>query len=343
LANLKVARFFQFDIDEMESQAALAAPKPRVEIHFALAKAYDDVREYARAAEHLRLGSALRSEQHPHDRATVSAGVARATATYTPAFFAARAGSGEASLAPIFIVGLPRSGSTLIEQILSSHSMVEGTEELFLVHQLENELSEGHDSSLEDLVEQIPSGQLGELGRRYLELSKRYRSTSRPRFTDKNPANWRQVGFIHAILPNAKIIDARRDPMDCCFSNYTQHFGWGVNFAYDLGHLGAQYQDYLRLMRHFDATVPGLVHRVINDELIDDLENEVRRLLQYLGLPFEEQCLRFYETERAVNTPSSEQVRQPINRKGIGRWRNYEPWLGELKESLAPVLDDWRR
>jgi len=343
LANLKLARFFPSDVVEMEDQIEQVPSKSRVQLHMALAKAYDSLRDYQSAADHLEKGNALRLNQQAHNPDQVNSEISEAIRTYTPAFFAARKGAGDPSDAPIFIVGLPRSGSTLIEQILSSHSMIEGTEELFVIQQFEQEiLSEKKSSRIDAAIKKLDKAAIRRFGKRYIELTQYYRHGQRPHFTDKNPANWRHVAFIHAILPNAKIVDARRNPLDCCFANYAQYFHHGVNFSSSLTHLGLQYRQYLRLMRHFDRVLPGAIHHVINENLIDNLEGEVRSLLNYLGLPFEENCLRFFETKRAVHTPSSEQVRQPINKSGVGRWRNYEPWLSELKDSLGEAAEDWR-
>ena len=343
LANLKLARFFPSDVVEMEEQVDHLPPRAKVQLHMALAKAYDSLRDYEPAADHLDKGNSLRLELQPHDSDRVQEDIDEAIKTYTPAFFAARRDAGNPSDAPIFIVGLPRSGSTLIEQILSSHSMVEGTEELFVIQQFEQEiLAQQTETTVDAAIGALDSAALRQFGARYLELSRYYRNTERPHFTDKNPANWRHVGLVHAILPNAKIVDARRNPMDCCFANYAQYFHHGLNFSSSQAHLAVQYREYLRLMRHFDQVLPGAVHHLIHEDLIDNLEGEVRRLLDYLELPFEENCLRFFETRRAVHTPSSEQVRQPINKSGVGRWRNYEPWLSELKKSLGEALGDWR-
>lgn len=180
------------------------------------------------------------------------------------------------------------------------------------------------------------------MGETFRRLSRHYRLTSRPFFIDKNPANWRYVGLIATMLPNAKIIDVRRNPMDCCFANYSQHYESGGGFSYSQTALARYYSDYVALMRHFDAAMPLKIHRVIYDDLVDDFESGVRAMLSYLELSFEDSCLRFYETERVVLTPSAQQVRQPINRSGIGRWRDYEPWLGELKSALGDTLDNWR-
>lgn len=347
LANLKLSRFFASDVEEMEQNLDQPNPRMRVSMHFALANAYDRRKNYARAAEHLAEGSRLRFQFQPHELERARKHINGAISTYTQEFFIARARTGHRSKAPIFIVGMPRSGSTLIEQILASHSQVEGTEELRAIQQIERELVQEAEQlkgggGVERLVNQMNAAKFNELGARYLQLTRRHRQTDRPRFTDKNPANWRQIGLIHTILPNAKIIDARRDPMDCCFGNYFQHFDLGGNYTYSQTDVALVYREYLRLTRHFDEAIPGVVHRVIHEDLVDNFEEEVRRLLDYLDLPFEESCLRFHETERPIHTPSSEQVRQPINRSGFGRWRNYEPWLAELKDSLGEAIENWR-
>ena len=344
LANLKLFRFFSSDIAEMQNTlSGELSDEARVELNFALSKAFDDLKEFPSAAVHLVEGNQLRLALHPYEGAKVRQGIGDAIRTFTPEFFARRKGQGHDSPDPIFIVGMPRSGSTLIEQILASHSLVEGTEELFAMQQLDAELQETRGQmSSEDALALADPDELRRLGERYLHLSHYHRKSDRPRFTDKNPANWRYVGLIHAILPNARIIDVRRNPLDCCFANYTQHYQWGVNFSYGQEEVASQYLEYLRLMRHFDEVVPGVVYRSIHDELVDNVEQEVRRLLDYLGLPFEEDCLRFFENKRAVHTPSAEQVRQPINRAGFGRWRNYEPWIEKLKKTLGDTVNDWR-
>jgi hypothetical protein len=239
---------------------------------------------------------------------------------------------------------MPRSGSTLVEQILSSHPLIEGTAELFAVLQIQGELigDTPTDRTIDEIVAGLPVERFHELGGRYLDLTRFHRRTDRPKFTDKNPGNWRDTGLIHAMLPNAKIIDIRRNPMDCCFANYSQHFANGVNYSYGMKEMASQYRQYVRLMRHFDEVLPDRVHRVIYEDLVENTEAEVRRMLDYLGLPFDEKCLRFFETERAIHTPSSEQVRQPINRSGIGKWRAYEPWIGELQDALGQTVEDWR-
>jgi tetratricopeptide (TPR) repeat protein len=345
LANLKLAKFFESDIELMEGALddASLPERNRVEISFALAKALDQAQEYSRAAQRLNEANALRNRSPTPEANVVGTGIEFIREVYTDEFFEQRRGWGDPRRDPIFIVGMPRAGSTLIEQILASHPMIEGTEELFVLHQLETELAREHpDSQPAELVRGLAHADCDRLGSRYIELAGRSRRTSRPMFTDKNPANWRYLGLIHCMLPNARIIDARRNPMDCCFANYAQHYQAGANFSYDQRALGRHYSDYVLAMRHFDRVLPGRIHRLIHDDLVDDFEAEVRRLLDYIGVPFDEACLRYYETERAVHTPSSEQVRQPINRSGFGKWRNYEPWLSDLKAALGETLDNWR-
>lgn len=344
LADMKLVRLFQADVEVME--AALRdtpAGRHRIGIHFALAAAFHQARDFERAAEKLRQGNAQRLEIHPHDVERVELGISTAIRTYTPEFFESRSGAGNPATDPIFIVGMPRSGSTLVEQILASHPSIEGTAELFAVQQIEGELiRETENGTMDGVVAAIPNRRLNELGQRYLDLTRFHRRTGEPRFTDKNPGNWRSIALIQAMLPNARIVDIRRHPMDCCFANYAQHFAAGVNYSYGLTEMGSQYRQYVRLMRHFDAVLPGQVHRIVYEDLVEDTEAEVRKLLDYLGLPFDAKCLNFFENRRAVHTPSSEQVRQPINRSGIGKWRHYQPWLGELQSALGEVTENWR-
>jgi hypothetical protein len=239
---------------------------------------------------------------------------------------------------PIFIVGMPRAGSTLVEQILASHTRVEGTSELPYIQVLAQRAA---GSPFLEWVASMNAAEARAMGEEYLHRARAHRKSDRPYFTDKLPNNWTHVGLIRLILPNARIIDARRHPLDCCFSNFKQHFAHGQAFTYDLRDLGRYYRDYVRLMSHFDAVLPGRAHRVIHERLVEDQEREIRRMLEYLELPFEEACLRFYENDRAVRTPSAEQVRRPMNRKGFDQWRPFEPWLGPLKDELGPVLDSY--
>lgn len=341
MANLKTFEFQADDVDAMQRglQREDVDDDGRIHLHFALGKALGDMGEYGAAFAHYKKANELRFMQSPHDAQTVHANVLTVEKTFTPAFFAKIAGAGHPATDPIFIVSMPRSGSTLVEQILASHSAVEGTEELFDMGRIAGEIAPNEpEGAYKGKIAGMTSAELRELGKGYIEATRRFRQTDRPYFTDKMPSNWALVGLIHTILPKAKIIDVRRHPLGCGFANFAQHYNWGINFSYDLNDMGRFYADYVRQMAHFDHVLPGLVHRVFYEDLVGNFEAEVRRLLEYLGLPFEEACLNFHQNKRAVHTPSSEQVRRPINRDGMSTWRNYEPWLDPLKEALGPVL-----
>jgi tetratricopeptide (TPR) repeat protein len=344
LANLKTFRFTDSDIAAMRENVENPAVDEtnRWHLHFALGKAYEDAGDYAASFEHYAKGNALYRSRNPYDAATNTKRVERMMAVFTRERFAAHAGGGCPDPGPIFIIGMPRAGSTLLEQILSSHSAIEGTTELPEIITMARELhalAEREDigSYADVLVEMSPEA-LRQLGERYLERTRVHRKTDRPHFIDKMPNNFLHVAMIQLALPNAKIIDARRHPMACCFSNFKQHYARGQRFSYDLTDLGLYYRDYVRLMAHFDEVLPGRVHRVFYERMVEDTEAEVRRLLDYCGLPFEPGCLRFFENERPVRTASSEQVRQPIYREGVDQWRRFEPWLDPLKTALGPVL-----
>jgi predicted Zn-dependent protease len=344
LANLKTFRFEDADVAAMRAQLATPelADDSRVHFHFALGKACEDAGDHARAFEHYAKGNALHRQGHPHEAARHTMRVQQLKKAYSREVFGQHAGSGCASTAPIFIVSLPRAGSTLLEQILSSHSAIEGTSELPDILTMVKELraesaSEDAAAYAEVLVRKSP-GELRALGEAYIERTRVQRKTVRPFFIDKMPNNFLHVGMIHLLLPNARIIDARRHPLACCFSNFKQHYARGQRFSYDLTDMGLFYRDYVDLMAHFDEVLPGRVHRVFHERVVEDTEAEVRRVLDYLGLPFEAGCLRFFENERPVRTASSEQVRQPIYREGIGQWQNYDSWLGPLRSALGPVL-----
>lgn len=343
LAELKANKVETGDIAAME-QALATSPEParRLFLHFALGKALEDRGAWAPSFGHYAEGNRLRLELEPHDRDAVSAEVDRSIALFDRDFLAAHAGMGCADPDPIFIVGLPRSGSTLIEQILASHSQVEGTAELpdmpLLVQSLVAERWQDRHAAYPEVVHDLDTARLRELGERYMEGAARSRKSPAPFFIDKLPNNWRYLGLIHLILPNARIIDARRGAMACCFSNFRQHFARGQTFAYSMEDLASYYRDYVRMMQHIDTALPGLVHRIEHESLLDDPDREIRRLLVYLDLPFEEACLRPHENARPVRTASSEQVRQPINRDALGLWRHYEPWLGDLKQALGPLV-----
>lgn len=346
LANLKTFRFEAADIEAMTAalERADLSDEQRLHFEFALGKALEDAARYEDSFRHYARGNALRLKLVPY-RADENAGfIADAKALYTPEFFAARAGWGVPDRDPIFIVGLPRAGSTLLEQILSSHSQVEGTMELPNLPRLARSISrsgEESDRNYHATLPQLGPDEIRAYARRYLDETRVVRRTGRPLFLDKLPNNFFYVGLIHLLFPNARVIDARRHPLACGFSCFKQHFARGQSFAYSLDDLGRYYRDYVGLMQHYDRVLPGRVHRVIYEQIVASLEAEVRRLLEYCGLPFEEQCLRFYENERAVRTPSAEQVRRPIYREGLDQWRHYEPWLGPLEQALGPVLESY--
>ena len=340
LANLKTFTFSSADIAAMRAALARGGLRDEDKLHFefSLGKALEDEQAYEQSFTHYALGNTLRHGLHPYSADDNAVFVRRSKAVFTAEFFAARAGGGAPARDPIFIVGMPRAGSTLLEQILASHSQVEGTMELPNIPQIARELA-GEDSRFLDAVVRLSAEDRRGLGERYLAETRIQRKTDAPFFIDKMPNNCLYVGLIHLILPNATIIDARRHPLGCCFSGFKQHFARGQNFSYGLEDIGRYYRDYVELMAQFDAALPGRIHRAFYETLIDDTEAQVRRLLDHCGLPFEDACLRFYENERAVRTASSEQVRRPIFRDGMDHWRHYEPWLEPLKAALGPVLD----
>jgi len=337
LANLKTVRFDDDDLTAM--RAALTSKslsnEDRFHLDFALGKALHDAGKPDEAFVRYRRANALRLTKQPYRPEQLIRTVDRCIEQFTVEAFRERPGGCDAT-DPIFIVGLPRAGSTLIEQILSSHSQVEGTAELPDIPAMVQRIG-----PYPAAVMKLAPAEREELGREYLKRAGVQRRTQRPFFVDKLPNNWLFVPFIHLILPNAKIIDARRHPLGCCFSNFRQHFARGQAFTYDLGSVGQYYRDYVRLMAHVDAVLPGRIHRVNYERMVDDTEAEVRRLLDYCGLEFEPDCLEFYKTERAVRTASSEQVRRPIYREATEEWRAYEPHLDALKSALGPVLDSY--
>ncbi len=365
LANLKTFRFDDHDLAQIRQQlqrADLHAEhhdaehldvEHRLHFEFALGKAQEDRAEYADSFAHYAEGNRLRLTLQPYRADHAHARMQRAKKLYTHEFFAERAGSGDPAPDPIFIVGLPRAGSTLIEQILSSHSAVEGTMELpeiiAMTRGLRRDAERASSSSSTDVAARsyhdalaaLDVQALRDLGRQYLDNTRVQRKAGAPLFIDKMPNNFLHLGLIQLMLPNAKIIDARRHPLACGFSGFKQQFARGQNFSYSLDDIGRYYRDYVELMAHFDAVLPGRVHRVIYERMVDDTEAEVRRLLAYCGLPFEAACLRFFENARPVRTASSEQVRQPIYREGVDHWQHYAPWLDPLKSALGSVLDTY--
>ncbi|OGS52836.1 MAG: hypothetical protein A3J40_10295 [Erythrobacter sp. RIFCSPHIGHO2_12_FULL_63_10] len=347
LANLKTVNFSDEDVAAME--AALGGEPShhdRLHLHFALGKAYGDRQQAEPSFHHFAAGNALRSEELEYDPDAITRQVDQMITRLTPQFLKEHAGVGDPSPDPVFILGLPRAGSTLLEQILSSHSQVEGTMELPDIPAMamrEARKSGGDMRDWPDAVAEMQRERLAELGAEFLERTRVQRKTAKPFYIDKLPNNWSYAGFIHLILPNAKIIDARRHPLDCCFSNFRQHFAKGQGFSYSLDHIGRYYADYVRAMDHYEAVLPGRVHRVIHERLLDDPEAEVRALLTYLGLEFEEACMDFHTNARAVRTASSEQVRRPINRDGVGQWEPYDQWLRPLREALGDLVKTYAR
>ncbi len=341
LANLKTFKFTQSDIEEMHErlQKANLAPRGRAALHFALGKAFEDSKQYAPSFEQYQRGNAAWRKQLPYNADAVTAFVRRSKAVFTPEFFAGRPGRDSPASDPIFVVSVPRSGSTLVEQILASHSAVEGTRELPILTSLAEHLTkQAGGSQYPESVRRLGATELNWAGEEYLRRASVHRKLQRPFFVDKMTGNFLHLGLLHLILPNAKIIDVRRHPLACGFANFRHFYLQGAAFAFDLAEIGRYYRDYVELMAHFDAVLPGRVHRIFYEELVANPEREIRKLLAHCGLPFEEACLRFYETERGVFTPSAAQVRQPIFTDALEQWRNYEKWLEPLKAALGDVL-----
>ena len=342
LANLKTVEFSDGDIAAMEAALDDSAldPDDALHLHFALGKAHEDRGADNAAWRHYAAGNAQRSAELGHDPARVTTLVDRTIAVLDAPFFAARSSQGHPAPDPIFILGMPRAGSTLVEQILASHPLVEGTMELPDLTAIVRGLG-GDNPSYPEILATLDREALADLGRDYVERTRIHRQTDKPYFIDKMPNNWAYAGFIRLILPNAKIIDARRHPLACGFSNFKQHYARGQAFSYDLGHFGRYYADYVRLMAHLDRVQPGAIHRVTHEALVDDPEAEVRVLLAALGLNFDPACLRFHENRRAVRTASSEQVRRPISRDGLDQYKRFGPHLAPLKAALGPALREW--
>ncbi len=341
LANLKTYRFTPDEIEVMvdeEGKPGIAVDD-RIHLCFALGKAFEDAREYARSFEYYQRGNALRQGVAQYKPNAITREFDRQIEHCDAALFADKAGAGCPAPDPIFILGLPRAGSTLLEQILASHSQVEGTTELPDVMATASRLSGRLAADAQEIypanLRELSAEKLAELGQAYIDSTRIHRVEGTPFFIDKMPNNFRHIGLIHLMLPNARIIDARREPLACGFSVFKQLFAQGQDFSYDLDHIGRYYTDYVRLMDHWDAVLPGRVLKVQHEDVIEDLEGQVRRILDYCGLPFEQSCVEFHRTERAVRTPSSEQVRRPINRDGTEVWKNFDPWLGPLKAALG--------
>ena len=340
-ADLKSYVFSDTEVAAMQGLLAdgKTPQKSQVQIHFALGRALEQRKQYSDAFAHYAVGNSAKRRSAPFDAAAFEDKCRRVAATFSAEFFHARLGSGLADAAPIFIVGLPRSGSTLVEQVLASHSQVEGTMELPHVLRYVRELDHrgGASDAYPESVGELSSEELLGLGQRFIGETRIYRS-GRARFIDKMPNNFSHIGLIHLMLPQATIIDVRRNPMDACFSAFKQHFAQGQSFSYDLEDLGRYYRNYVELMDHWDAVLPGKVCRLAYEDLVRDTEAQVRRLLGFCGLEFETACLKFYETRRSVRTASSEQVRQPMYDSSVGLWRHFEAHLGPLQRSLGDVL-----
>jgi tetratricopeptide (TPR) repeat protein len=335
LANLKTYRFPDAEFREMRAaEDAAATPlEDRYHLCFALGKALEDRGEFAESFRYYERGNALKKNELAFKIESIERNARVQASVCTPEFFASRQGVGASRGDPIFIVGLPRAGSTLLEQILASHSKVEGTMELADIPRLVQQLSNESKLLYPGVLAELPPERFKLLGEQYIADTQAYR-TGKPFFIDKMPNNFRHIGLIHLILPNAKIIDARREPMACCFSNFKQLFASGQEFTYGIDDIARYYRCYLDLMRHWDAVLPGKILRVQHEDVVDDLEGSVRRILDFCGFDFEPKCLEFYKTERSVRTASSEQVRQPIFKEGLDQWRHYEPWLGPLRTAL---------
>ena len=347
LANLKTYRFADEDISLMRAQEAAPSTAliDRYHLCFALGKALEDSGETAESWLYYERGNALRRSESRYRPEVLETNTRKQREVCTREFFRARSGWGDSRPDPIFIVGLPRSGSTLIEQILASHSQVEGTQELPDIQAAVLDL-QGRDHDLDDprypgVLADLDEADFRRLAEKYLADTRTYR-TDRNFFIDKMPNNFRHIGLIHLMLPNARIIDARRDPMSCCFSNLKQLFAQGQEFTYSVEDISRYYRTYLELMAHWDEALPGRILRVLHEDVINDLETAVRRILGHCGLPFEPGCVEFHRTQRSVRTPSSEQVRQPIFRDGLDQWKNYEPWLTPLRDALGDGLVAYR-
>jgi len=347
LANLKTYRFDDATVSEMEKRAAASGSNVQsvVNFHFALGKAYEDRGDYERAWDQYRRGNETQRAQVKYDPVQTEVMNDRILAAFDAALFEGLRGAGDADPSPIFILGLPRSGSTLLEQILATHTEVEGTSELPYVGRLATSLNLNRPDGINypEATRELGPANLAAMGREYLARSRMHRRSGASRFIDKMPNNFPNVGLIALMLPNAKVIDARRHPLDACLSNYRQLFAMGQNFTYDLTEIGEYYLEYQRMMDHWHDVLPGRVLTVQYENVVADFEPQVRRLLEFCGLPWQDACLRFYESERPVRTPSAEQVRQPIYDRSVGHWKHYERHLGELIDVIAPIRERYHR
>jgi len=348
LANLKTYRFTDEELARLrgaEAQPTIGAVD-RFHLCFALGKALEDRGQFEESFRYYTLGNSLKRTESRYRPEIIENNTRQQIEVCTEEFFASRRGWGAQNRDPIFIVGLPRSGSTLIEQVLASHSKVEGTQELADIQQIVSDIR-GRDADLNDsryprMLSDLREADFLRLGDRYIADTRVYRHTEKIFFIDKMPNNFRHLGLIRLMLPNARIIDARREPVACCFSNLKQLFAKGQEFTYSVEDIARYYRTYLELMRHWDRVLPGWVLRVYHERVVDDLEGSVRRILDFCGLEFEPQCLEFHKTVRSVRTASSEQVRRPLYREGLDQWRNFEPWLEPLKAALGDALGGYR-
>ena len=346
LANLKTYRFDDAQIQEMKERVASESVKEVSEVNFlfALAKAYEDRGDFDQAWHYYEQGNDKQRILVSYDPVQTETVNNDLIAFFNAEFFKEHLNSGNPDRSPIFVLGIPRSGSTLIEQIIASHSQVEGTSELPYIGRISKSLNRNRADGMRypQVLSELEPRHFHRLGQDYLQMAAMHRVEGTPRFIDKMPNNFPSVGLIHTILPNAKIIDARRHPMDACLGNLKQLYAKGQTFSYDQNDIGEYYLQYQRMMDHWDKVLPGKVLHVQYEDTVADLESQVLRILEYLELPWEDGCLNFYDTERAVRTASSEQVRQPIYTSGVGFWRNYEPYLEELQEVLEPILDRYQ-
>jgi tetratricopeptide (TPR) repeat protein len=347
LANLKTYRFDDATVAEMETRAAASGANDQsvVNFHFALGKAYEDRGDYERAWDHYRRGNVSQRAQVKYDPVQTAVMNDRILGVFDAALVEKLRGAGDPDPSPIFILGLPRSGSTLLEQILATHTDVEGTSELPYVGRLATSLNLNRPDGVNypEAMRELGPSNLSAMGRDYLARARMHRRSGASRFIDKMPNNFPNAGLIALVLPNAKIIDARRHPLDACLSNYRQLFAKGQNFTYDLTEIGEYYLEYQRMMDHWHDVLPDRVLTVQYEDVVADFEPQVRRLLAFCGLPWQDACLRFYESERPVRTPSAEQVRQPIYDRSVGHWKNYAHHLGELLDVIAPIRERYRR
>jgi tetratricopeptide (TPR) repeat protein len=347
LANLETYRFASHDIEGMQRQLALTPPTgpDPTGLEFALGKTLEGRCEFAASFEHYARGNRLARAAFNYDPQATTAFVRRFKATFTERFFSERADWGQTAPDPIFIVGLPRSGSTLLEQILASHSGAEGTRELAYIPTIARELAGAPETAARypESLASLSKSDITDLAARYLAGARKHRLLGKPRFVDKMHGNFASLGLIHLMFPHAAIIDCRRHPLACGFACYKQLFSPGMNFAYDLREIGLYYRDYADLMNHVDTVLPGRVYRLYYERLVSDTETEVRRLLDYCRLPFEPGCLRFYENQRVVQTISSDQVRRPIYTAGLEQWRHFATWLEPMETALQDLVDDYPR